>query len=360
MLANNPSAVGTGGFGGSPINIAAYGWDAIDELNLVDLAHPFAQRAGQPEVAREHSQEGSRSTSRTRSRMATATARATTRSSAGRTPTTASCPWARRTTRGSSSPTPRRQRAQASPAGRRDRDAPRGDGARGADAGRGWRSSVPAMLSEDQPYLFGRRRTLLVVTGVVMGIFVASINQAMLIVSVPKIVGDLGGLQSFAWIFTIYFLSSTVTIPIWGKLSDQYGRRPLLRRGRRVLPASARSPARWPRRSRCCSSDGRSRASAPAASCRSAWRRRPTSWPRASAASGSATRPACCCCAQLGGPALGGLITDTAGWRWAFLISLPFGLVSLAIIWFGLKIPANAQPPQARLCRLASCWPRRS
>jgi MFS family permease len=47
--------------------------------------------------------------------------------------------------------------------------------------------------------------------------------------------------------------------------------------------------------------------------------------------------------AQLGGPALGGLITDTAGWRWGFFISLPFGVAALVIVWFGLKIPPNAR-----------------
>src|SRR4051812_43436251 len=82
-------------------------------------------------------------------------------------------------------------------------------------------------LSEDRPYLFGRGRTFLIVTGVVTGIFVVSVNQAMLVVSVPTIVGELGGLSSYSWIFTIYFLASTITIPTWARLSDQYGRRPL-------------------------------------------------------------------------------------------------------------------------------------
>ena len=83
------------------------------------------------------------------------------------------------------------------------------------------------MLTEDRPYLFGRTQTLMIVTGVVTGIFVVSVNQSMLVVSVPKIVGDLGGLSSYSWIFTIYFLASTITIPTWARLSDQYGRRPL-------------------------------------------------------------------------------------------------------------------------------------
>ena len=196
------------------------------------------------------------------------------------------------------------------------------------------------MLNEDQPYLFGKRRTLVVVTGVITGIFVASINQAMLIVAVPKIVGDLGGLQSFAWIFTIYFLASTVTIPMWGKLSDQYGRRPPLTAavlcfltGSIVCALAPTLAVLFVGRALQGVGAGGIVPIGMAATADIMAPRQRGKW--------IAYETGVLLCAQLGGPALGGLITQSAGWRWAFLISVPFGLVSLAIIWFGLKIPAN-------------------
>lgn len=180
-------------------------------------------------------------------------------------------------------------------------------------------------------------------TGVVMGIFVASINQAMLIVSVPKMVGDLGGLQSFAWIFTIYFLASTITIPMWGKLSDQYGRRGLLAlsvvffiAGSIVCAFAPTLEVLFVGRALQGVGAGGIVPIGMAATADIMAPRERGKW--------ISYQSSVLLCAQLGGPAIGGLITDTWGWRWAFLISVPFGVATLVIIWFGLKIPANRNP----------------
>src|SRR5690606_36287038 len=47
----------------------------------------------------------------------------------------------------------------------------------------------------------------------------------------PTIVGGLGGLDSYAWVFTAYMMSSTITVPVYGKLADLYGRKPVLQFG---------------------------------------------------------------------------------------------------------------------------------
>src|SRR5205085_4104314 len=55
----------------------------------------------------------------------------------------------------------------------------------------------------------------------------AALDQTIVATALPRIVGDLGGLSSYSWVFTAYLLATTVTVPLYGKLGDVYGRRPL-------------------------------------------------------------------------------------------------------------------------------------
>jgi EmrB/QacA subfamily drug resistance transporter len=201
--------------------------------------------------------------------------------------------------------------------------------------------SAAPLLDEDRPYLFGRRRTWLIMFGVVTGAFVIAVNQAMLIVSVPQMVGDLGGIDSFAWIFTIYFLASTVTIPIWGKLADRYGRRPLLTLALVSFLVGSVICAVAPTLAvllvgRACQGVGAG-GIAPITLAVTADIMAPRERGKWMSFQLSAFL-----FAQLAGPAIGGAITDTAGWRWAFLISIPFAAVSLAITLVAIRIPHHA------------------
>src|SRR3546814_8286800 len=56
----------------------------------------------------------------------------------------------------------------------------------------------------------------------------AAMDITIVATAVPQIVGDLGGCELFSWLFSIYLLAQTVTIPIYGKLADLYGRKPVL------------------------------------------------------------------------------------------------------------------------------------
>ena len=66
-----------------------------------------------------------------------------------------------------------------------------------------------------------------VTIGILLGIFMASMEGTVVATAMPTIVGKIGGLGSFSWVFTGYMLASTITLPIYGKLSDIYGRRQL-------------------------------------------------------------------------------------------------------------------------------------
>src|SRR2546429_179964 len=58
-------------------------------------------------------------------------------------------------------------------------------------------------------------------------LLLAALDQTIVATALPRIVSDLGGITQYSWVFTAYLLATTVTVPIYGKLGDVYGRRPL-------------------------------------------------------------------------------------------------------------------------------------
>src|SRR5690348_10390493 len=70
-----------------------------------------------------------------------------------------------------------------------------------------------------------QQHVVLIIIGVLLGMLLASLDQTIVGTALPRIVADLGGLDHYAWVVTAYLLASTVTVPIYGKLSDIYGRR---------------------------------------------------------------------------------------------------------------------------------------
>jgi EmrB/QacA subfamily drug resistance transporter len=72
-----------------------------------------------------------------------------------------------------------------------------------------------------------RQRIILVTAGIMLSLFLASMESTVVATAMPTIVGQLGGLEHYAWVFSAYMLASTTTVPLYGKLSDMYGRRRL-------------------------------------------------------------------------------------------------------------------------------------
>ena len=73
-----------------------------------------------------------------------------------------------------------------------------------------------------------------------------AMDTTILATAVPQVVGDLGGFEQVGWMFSIYLLAQTVTIPIYGKLADVHGRKPILLIGVIIfLAGSALSAAAW-------------------------------------------------------------------------------------------------------------------
>ena len=69
------------------------------------------------------------------------------------------------------------------------------------------------------------RKVMLVFAGVMLGMFLAALDQTIVATALPTIVGDLGGANHLSWVVTAYMLASTATTPLWGKLGDMFGRK---------------------------------------------------------------------------------------------------------------------------------------
>jgi EmrB/QacA subfamily drug resistance transporter len=72
-----------------------------------------------------------------------------------------------------------------------------------------------------------RNRVILVTIGIMLSLFIASMESTVVGTAAPTIVGHLGGLEHYSWVFAAFMLASTTTVPLYGKLSDLYGRRNL-------------------------------------------------------------------------------------------------------------------------------------
>lgn len=70
-----------------------------------------------------------------------------------------------------------------------------------------------------------RSRLYIITLGIMLSLFLASMEGTVVATAMPSIVGQLGGLSIYSWVFSIYMLTSTTTVPIYGKLSDLYGRK---------------------------------------------------------------------------------------------------------------------------------------
>jgi MFS family permease len=88
--------------------------------------------------------------------------------------------------------------------------------------------SLRERLARKPPgYRFTIGRILAIYAGLMVALLLAALDQTIVSTALPQIVSDLGGISQYSWVFTAYLLASTVTVPLYGKLGDVYGRKPL-------------------------------------------------------------------------------------------------------------------------------------
>lgn len=175
----------------------------------------------------------------------------------------------------------------------------------------------------------GRRRAI--TAGLLLGMSLGALEATVVGTAMPTVIATLGGLAHYSWVFSAYLLTSTASVPIWGRLSDLYGRRRMYLTGIVIflvgsIMAGAASSMTTLIVARTIQGLG-------------AGAIIPLSmtivgelYALAERARTQALFSGVWGVASIAGPLAGGYITDALSWRWVFYLNLPFGLLAATVI----------------------------
>jgi EmrB/QacA subfamily drug resistance transporter len=177
----------------------------------------------------------------------------------------------------------------------------------------------------------------MILVGVMLGMLLSAVDQTVVGTAMPRILADLHGLTEYAWVTTSYLLASTVMVPIYGKLSDVYGRKPFFMLGMAIFLAGSALSGTSQDMTQLILYRGIQGLGAGAM------------MPIVQAIIGDIFPPAergkwqglmmaVFGLASIIGPWAGGAITDSWGWRWVFYVNMPLG--ALALTFCAVALPS--------------------
>ncbi len=213
-------------------------------------------------------------------------------------------------------------------------------GVRGGHAKHGGHGGATASgASEGTPMT--HRQIMEALTGLLLGMFVAILSSTVVSNALPEIISDLGGGQSaYTWVVTASLLAMTATTPLWGKLSDLFSKKLLVQIALIIyvlgsVVAGLSTSSGMLIACRVVQGIGVGGLSALAQIVMAAMIA-PRERGRYSGYLGAVFAVA-----TVGGPLLGGVITDTSwmGWRWCFYVGVPFAIIALIVLQKTLKLP---------------------
>ncbi|WP_368499283.1 MDR family MFS transporter [Herbiconiux sp. A18JL235] len=186
-----------------------------------------------------------------------------------------------------------------------------------------------------------RRDVLVPLSGLLLGMFVAMLASTVVSSSLPKIIGDLGGTQAgYTWVVTSTLLATTVSTPIWGKLADLTNRKLLIQLSLVVFVvgsalAGLSQSTEMLILFRVLQGLGAGGLTALVQVAMA------DIIPPRERGRYMGLLGAVMAVATVGGPLLGGVITDSIGWRWNFYIAVPFAVAALIVLQRTLHIPSH-------------------
>jgi len=176
-----------------------------------------------------------------------------------------------------------------------------------------------------------RKRVILTTVAVISAMFLASIDGTIVSTAMPTIVGDLRGIDQYAWVFSSFLLAEIATIPIWGRLADMFGRKKIFLIGMglfmlgTVLCGTSQTMTELII-FRAVQGLGAG-CVLPVAQTISA-----DLYTMEQRAKISAIYSVVFALSAVLGPFLGGFLTDELSWRWVFFVTLPIGLVAMTLV----------------------------
>ena len=190
---------------------------------------------------------------------------------------------------------------------------------------------------------FSHREILIIFGGLMTGLFLAALDQTVVATALPTVVGELGGLDYYSWVVTAYLLSATVSTPLYGKLSDMYGRRALFQAAILVFLAGSLLVGLAQGMLQLVIFRGIQGAGAGGL------------MSMTFAVIGDVVSPrqrgryigllaGVWAFASVVGPLIGGFIVDNFSWRWVFLVNLPVGAVAFGVTSSVLRLPVAGRP----------------
>ncbi|WP_306323622.1 MULTISPECIES: MDR family MFS transporter [unclassified Streptomyces] len=192
------------------------------------------------------------------------------------------------------------------------------------------------------------RRRGAVVAALMLSMALAALDSTIVSTAVPQIVGDLGGFSVFSWLFSGYLLAVTVTLPVYGKLSDTLGRKPVLIAGSVLfLAGSLLCASAWNMAAliafRVVQGLGGGAIQGTVQTLAA------DLYPLEERPKIQAKLSTVWATSSVLGPALGGVLASYAGWRWIFLINLPIGAVALYLLVRHLHEPRRQRTARPKI-----------
>jgi EmrB/QacA subfamily drug resistance transporter len=203
-----------------------------------------------------------------------------------------------------------------------------------------------AIIEQEVPHVILSPKRLYAVTGgILLGSFLAALETTVVGTAMPTVIASLGGIGVYSWVVSAYLLTSTVTVPVWGRLSDLLGRRPLYLAALFIfIVGSALSGAATSitqliiyRAIQGFGAGGIVPIGMTVIGDVYTLRQRARVQGLFSLVWGAAS---------ILGPFAGGIITEQYSWHWVFYINVPIGLAAAAVIGFALKEPERTKKPK--------------